>query len=86
MDDDGMEGANVGAVAAAQLAQTKVIVDTAIASWASTESKVRIRAGAVEYVGRLMGFDGSRLFLVDYMDNPTVIYLNSGVAITGRKE
>lgn len=83
MDDE--TTLNVGALAASHLASTSVVIDTSVAAWSMNQARVRIRAGGQEYSGRLAGFDGNRLLLLDDLDVPTIIHLSSGVVITGPK-
>ena len=85
---DKKEDTDTGAIAtaAAMMAHTKVIMDTSMSAWSAHEQKVRVRVNGVEHSGTMTGFDGERLLLVDDLRVPTLIYLNSGVAIIGPQE
>jgi hypothetical protein len=85
MSDQDIPDINLGALAASNMASTEVIINTSITSWCSGEEKARVRINGQEYTGRMLGFDGERLLLVDDLNVPTIIYLKSGIAITGPK-
>jgi hypothetical protein len=77
---------NPGAQAAAAIAHATVIVDSCMVSWVANESQVKIRAGEVEYEGRLLGFDRKRLTIMDESNRAIIIYLESGVVLIGPPE
>jgi hypothetical protein len=77
---------NIGATAASMMAHTKVIIDSSLSGWSSITEKIRVRVQGTEYAGKVCGFDGERLLLLDDLDVPTIIYLKSGIAIIGPKD
>jgi len=63
--------------------KSRLILNNIVTQWISEEAKIRVRVNGMEYSGTISGFDGARMLLLDDLETPTIIHLNSGVAVVG---